>query len=414
MKSIDDIVKELYPPKNEQIEPSVAIFSDGYCYFKSNVLESIMEWSKDLGEKRTNRFNAWEEQFHPNLIWFNKNRLYLPKDINPSLKVFSICKGKKEQIRLSKLNLALLIFFVNHNLALDSSDLLKAKDEIQSINLILGNEISKQLDKKDVDIYKENDWFSKLVNKLNENDWEKDDKKHHFPDYYSIHICTRKEAKELNRSIEHDYELVMPYEDIIRDVDEYNNYIKELKRRTPIIEEEINRINPIIQAEEEAIERIKHNGSIDAAIELGRMYASRASQPPSEFEQWWRNDNLARLFISYDAKKYYYVKNGEKEAIKLPPRELAILFLFAKHLKEGLHLSEIRNDNDIYSELSIIYSRIKKKDCQVNLIPDDSKQRPNGVLLDLISRINKRFGYPMISQNNGVYSLSGVHDIIEF
>ena len=415
MKSIDETIKDLYPPKNDLIEPDFAFFNCGHMYYKDpNALDNYTKMCYEIGTNQINAANKWKQSHQLNVIWFEKYRLFLSNTIEPGLAVFFTYEHKKKKITLTHINLALFIYFINHDFGIDLKDLVTAKEEIQTIYMNLGKEGSKQLN-KELDSSKEHDWFSKLVNRFNSypRDEFETNRKHKSPRFFGIHIQTRKESQMLRLPCEHDYELITPFNEVYRGPDDFDRFKAEYKKRKPAILNEKKLISPMEEKWNGIIETIKHNGSFEDAIKLGEKFAKRAAEPPSEFEQWWINDNLVRLFVSYETKEYYYVVHGDKESINLPPRQLAVLILFAKHLKDGLSLNRFRTDIVINAQLNQIYSKIKNKDSIINLAPGDSSH-PNGVLQDIISRINKHFGYPIINREDGVYHLSGIHEILEF
>ena len=414
-EQISKIIRDNYPSRGDIKEPKLEIFTSGEMYtsdpnFWENMVQSALELGK-LSEETARKIEEWDEENLPNLLWLGKIRLFLT---NRAI-IFGWEGDVFKEVKLTKLNLALLHLFLNHDGVLDKSDLCEAKKELQSIYTRIGREESEQFkDKEEDELYRGNDWFSKLVTEFNrdslevsERDWGR------LPDHYGIKIITRNAKHDFERSKEHDYELVIPFE-VHLGKEALKNFKAELNKREKDIERERTLVNPIREQRQRvwdsALERAQNSGMIESALKLGNAISQKK---PSEFEKWYRNDNLRRLLVSYDTRQYYLVQNGKETQIELPAQQLALVLLFSRHL-DGITMQQIRQDKAITSELNDIYHLIKrsaKKDLSLDSL-DES--HPNAKLMDLISRINKNgFSIRKVYESDGLYSITGIHELIE-
>ena len=213
-EQISKIIRDNYPSRGDIKEPKLEIFTSGETYTSDpNFWEKMGQRALELGElceETARKIEEWDEENLPNLLWLGKIRLFLT---NRAI-IFGWESDVFKEVKLTKLNLALLHLFLNHGGVLDKSDLCEAKKELQSIYTRIGREESEQFkDKEEDELYRGNDWFSKLVTEFNrdslevsERDWGR------LPDHYGIKIITRNAKYDFERSKEHDYELVIPFE----------------------------------------------------------------------------------------------------------------------------------------------------------------------------------------------------------
>ena len=413
---IQGLIQKLYPPKDEKSEPELAIFRDGTVYTSNpDFWDKPREEFSALGGTFQSSVSAWREANQPNLLWLRDNtHIFVPRDIRPNLKVRVIDEaGEEYDIHFTKMNLALFIYFINHGLSIEQADLKTAKGEIQDIYYQLGKDGSKQLMAREDDwTDRKNDWFSKLVNDFNE--WPKDENHAYSHIFFGIKIDTRKAMTASDLPNEHDYQLYIPFKIIDRDDTSFDAFLNELKKRRPDIEKEKNLVSPIKQWELTNIDRAFNNGFVGTLAKLGESFEERKQREPSEFEKWYKNDNLLRIIVSYDTKKCCSLQNGESHKLDIPARHLAVLLLFAYKLPSGISLNQLRENHDLYSELNHIYFRIKHSDKKsINLETGDSTH-PNQKLMQSISLLkHKGFVIKCEDSNSDVYRLEGVHEILE-
>ena len=418
-EQILQIIQDKYPSRGEIKEPKMEIFTSGETYssdpdFWEKMRQRALEVGKH-GEETDRKIKEWDEKNLPNLLWLRKCRLFV------SNKVFLIDeRGELIEIEFSKLNLALMLFFLNHDGFIDKADLTKAKEEIQSIYTGLGREESKQIKDREIDdLYRENDWFNKLVTSFNsepdwdlpEEEWKKKSEK--CPDHYGIKILTRNAKYDFERSKQHDYELDIPFE-VHLGKEALKEFKSELKKREKDIEREKTLVNPISEQRQRvwdaALERAQNSGMIDVLIKLGNAFSQKK---PSEFEKWYRNDNLRRIIVSYDTRQYFVIQNGKETQIELPAQQLALVLLFARHM-DGLTMQQIRQDKEISSELNDIYHLIRRSAKKSFSLDSPDASHPNAKLMDLISKINKNgFSIGKVYESDGLYSITGIHELIE-
>ena len=417
-EQISKIIQDNYPSRGNIKEPNLEVFTSGELYtgdpdFWEKSRQVFLKIG-ELAEETDRKIKEWDEENLPNLLWLQKLRLFV------SNKIFlNDDRGELIEIEFSKLNFALLLFFLNHNGYIDKTDLTNAKEEIQSIYTSLGREELKQIKEREIDVlYRDNDWFNKLVSAFNSDpDWgvpeEEWKKKKKCPDDYGIKIFTRNAKHDFHRSKNHDYELHIPFE-VHLGKEALKNFKAELNKRKKDIERERTLVNPISEQRQRfwdaAQGRAINNGMIESALKLGNAFSQKK---PSEFEKWYRNDNLRRIILSYETKQYYMVQNGKKMPITLPAQQLSFVILLARH-KEGLTLRQIRKDSTIVEELNNIYHSVKRSDKKDFVLDTLDESHPNAKLLDLITRIRKS-GISIVKEfeGNGKYCVSGIYELIE-
>lgn len=416
---IPKIIRELYPSRETIIEPVIEYFTDGKVYYNAPAaLDRSREICSEIGNRwfdNIRKMEEWDKKNCPNLCWLRTRRLFLS---NRCVVVYE--NEKTINLTLTKLNHALLIFFLNHNGSVDKTDLSSAKLEIQRIYTDLGREASQQLQPKEQTIdsmYRDNDWFCKLVNSFNKRPgWEiSDEERKRFPSEYSIRINTRNAQYAFERTALHDYELKTPYEIQVGD-DSLKRFKEEIKSRTTEIERERVLINPIEKAIEEYNQSIKQKAQnswfTQACRELGKQLLKK--RQPSEFEKWYKNDNLRRIIVSYGTEEFYSVINGKTTPINLSPQQLSLIILFARH-KNGLTLEQIREDITIRSELNQIYHQIKRSTKKDLFLGIEDNSHPNAQTLNMISKLKKSgFHITRGYEEDDHYFLSGIHELIEF
>ncbi len=428
-ETINGIIRDLYPEKDIDSEPSFELFSHGVVYSSDpNYWDKVRARALEIGEKaygRLAREKQWEMENCPNVMWAQEKRLFLSNEYTPKTRAYIIDDdfgelGEAVELKLSKLNLAIFALFLDHEGVIDKDDLKDAKAELQSIYTSLGKDESKQMEENpfDEENDRRNDWFSKLVNYFNDDSFDgQADKCWHRPSHYRIRIYTRNARYEFERIEDHDYKLSIPFE-VYRDPGALFAFQKEFSRRTPEIERELNLENPLVtqylensRIIQQRIQQNVQNGILELYAKLGEAISNKK---PSAFEQWYYNDKLRRIIVSFSTKKYYLVCHGEKERLKIPSQQLALLLLFARHLEDGLTLQSIREDSTVTSELNELYHLIKghnRKD--INLVSDDSKH-PNAKIMDLVSRIKKNgFEISKSAPEDIIYRLSSIHELIE-
>ena len=421
-EQISKIIRDKYPSRGDIKEPQLEIFTDGEIYssdpdFWEKMRKRALKTGK-IWEETDRKIERWDEENLPDLLWLQKGRLFV------SNKIFLRDeRGELIEIEFSKLNLALMLFFLKHDGYIDKANLTKAKEEIQSIYTSLGREESKQLKDRKIndlyrDLYRDNDWFNKLVSAFNsdpdrgvpEEEWKKWEK---CPDHYGIKIFTRNAKYDFQRSEKHDYELHIPFEVHLGE-EALKNFKAELNKREKDIERERTLVNPINEQRQRvwdaALERAMNNGMIESALKLGNAFSQKK---PSEFEKWYSNDNLRRIILSYGTKQYYMVQNGKKMPITLSAQQLSFVILLARH-KEGLTFQQIREDSTIVEELNNIYHSVKRSDKKDFVFDTHDKSHPNAKLLDLITRIRKSgISIEKVFEGDGKYCVSDIHELIE-
>ena len=413
------IIQDLYPSREDIAEPIMEFFTDGKVYYSDpTTLDRTRELLLELGNSWLDinkKEVEWDNMNCPNLCWLRTRRLFVTNRF-----VVLYENEKTIHLKLAKLDHALLIFFLNHNRLVDKADLNSAKLEIQRIYTNLGKEESQQLQMKeqtDESMYRDNDWFSKLVNSFNKrpDSGISAEELKRYPSEYGIRIYTRNAQNVFERSSSHDYELRTSYE-IHTGNDSLKCFKEEIKSRMKEIEKERTLINPIRKAIEEYNQSIgkkaQYSWFNEACLELGKQLEK--NREPSEFEKWHKNDNLRRIIVSYRTQEYYSVINGKATPINLPPQQLSLLLLFARH-KTGLTLEQIRDDATIKSELNQLYHRIKQSSNKDLLLGIEDKSHPNAQTLNMISKLKKNgFHIARGYEDTDHYFLSGIHDLIEF
>ena len=416
---IPKIIQDLYPSRGKNIaEPVMEYFTDGKVYYSDpTTLDRARRISLELGKRwfdTIRKMEEWDKKNCPNLCWLRTRRLFL------SNRFVVLCENEKTiNLRLAKLNHALLFFFLNHNGFVDKTDLNSAKLEIQRIYTNLGREKSQQLQAKEQtneSMYRDNDWFSKLVNSFNKrpDPGISAEEVKRYPSEYGIRIYTRNAQYDFERSILHDFELKTPYEIQVGD-DSLKRFKEEIKNRKNDIEREKTLIKPIRKAIEDYNQSIgqkaQYSWFTEACLELGKQLEKKREQ--SVFEKWYKNDNLKRIIVSYGTKEYYSVTNGTPTPIVLPPQQLSLLLLFARH-KTGLTLEEIRDAPVIKSELNQIYHQIKRSSKKDLLLSLEDRSHPNAQMLNMISKLKKNgFHIARGYEDDDHYFLHGIYELIE-
>ena len=413
------IIQDLYPSREDIAEPIMEFFTDGKVYYSDpTTLDRTRELLLELGNSWLDinkKEVEWDNMNCPNLCWLRTRRLFVTNRF-----VVLYENEKTIHLKLAKLDHALLIFFLNHNRLVDKADLNSAKLEIQRIYTNLGKEESQQLQVKeqtDESMYRDNDWFSKLVNSFNKrpDSGISAEELKRYPSEYGIRIYTRNAQNVFERSSSHDYELRTSYE-IHTGNDSLKCFKEEIKSRMKEIEKERTLINPTRKALKKYNESIRQRSQdswfSEACLELGKQYQKRQPQP-SDFEMWYKNDNLRRIIVSYGTKEYYSVTNGKATPIVLPPRQLSLLLLFARH-KTGLTLEEVREATVVKSELNQIYHQIKRSSKKDLLLGIEDKSHPNAQILNMISKLKKNgFHIARGYEGDDHYYLCGVSELIE-
>ena len=416
---IPKIIQDLYPSRGKNIaEPVMEYLTDGKVYYSDpTTLDRARRNSLELGKRwfdTIRKMEEWDKKNCPNLCWLRTRRLFL------SNRFVVICENEKTiNLRLAKLNPALLFFFLNHNGFVDKTDLNSAKLEIQRIYTNLGREKSQQLqaeEQTDESMYRDNDWFSKLVNSFNKrpDPGISVEELKRYPSEYGIRIYTRNAQYDFERSTAHDYELRIPYEIHLGD-DSLKRFKKEIMSRTKEIERERALINPIrerIEKYNQSYKKTQGSWFSNALLELGEQYVKRQPQP-SDFEKWYKNDNLKRIIVSYGTKEYYSITNGKLTPIVLPAQQLSLLLLFARH-KTGLTLKEIRESTVIKAELNQIYHQIKLSNKKGLLLGIEDRSHPNAQVLNMISKLKKNgFHIARGYEDDDHYFLPEIYELIE-
>ena len=373
----DILLRRIYPdsPVDLTKQPEAYLFPDGSVNKKGKqMMQEEIETSARQGYAYR---NDWQKRY-PKLAWLQKERMFIRYFGTPKIEIVLFHKGKDDDwketiVKLEAQHKALLLFFLekgDEGLLLSRKTIKQASEQILKIYFGIRpeTETTEQF-KKEQDAPGYNDWFHKLRTAFND-----------AAKPYGLKI----ENKD-NR-----YELKRPRE-VSWDEQAYRTFLQKKKQWAAAIKKETTLLR---EEEKQRIESIK---SLNPETRELLKKITSVIMSPFKFpidSRWYFNTKVNRIIWCVDEKKVMKAWCGVDEGavqrnivdIVLPAKAMALLLLFASHIKDGVALKEVLPDGKLHKEYCDLYKQIGGSKVE----PQLKSKKPLQLIRDLMASIKRR------------------------
>ena len=414
-RTISAVLEDLFPKWEGEV-PKQQLFTTGEMFRKDE--PAYQEVVKKIAESWREAHDAdiaWKKQNRPLCREFGERLLFVVED-GVRTKVYSTEfpteKNLPGEISICKQDLALLLLFLRHGGRLEAREIEKSVNELQGIYTTL-RDTSVQIGKPTEYSEDRNDWFHKMVAHFNRTQNDDNANGCALPERYCLRIYTPKEREELFNEVgTAGYSLLLDDLTVKWGRQEYDDYCRRLASAQPGIEKELENRSPIERNRDSIDWEKVQQRWLPTLLKLGEAVEKRRKDAPGPFETWYYKYNRTCVIMDPSEWGIYEARCGEASLVKAGPIQRAIIALFLRHRDRGITLEELRAGGDLNEELNDIYHMIKGDNRKTLTFESGIRTRPNMVLLDHINKTNKALSNVSIVNENGLYYLSGVNEVV--